>query len=209
VRIGVARDEAFCFYYAENLELLRRAGAELVEFSPIHDRLPEGLDGLYIGGGYPELHAAELAANDEMIAAVRELAASGRPVYAECGGLMYLGRRLELDGTRHELCGVMPFSTRMPAGLTIDYVEVTTAGGPFGAGHRARGHLFHQSEMRELDDGAEPCYELLTTRGDRLADGYLAGSAVASYAHVHFASCPGMADAFVSSCRSERLKHGL
>jgi cobyrinic acid a,c-diamide synthase len=202
VRIGLARDEAFCFYYAENLALLRRAGAELVEFSPLDDALPGDLDGLYIGGGYPELHAAELAANRATVSAVRELADAGKPIFAECGGLMYLGRRLELDGTRHELCGVMPFSTRMPAPLKLAYVEIATTGGLFGAGRAARGHVFHHSELAELDGDVERRFELTTTLGEPLTDGYARGDVLASYAHVHFASSPGLAEAFVDRCRA-------
>ena len=201
LRIGIARDEAFCFYYADNLELLAACGAELVEFSPLRDELPAHLDGLYIGGGYPELHAPALAANTGAIAAIRELAAAGKPIYAECGGLMYLGRRLELDAATHELCGVMPFSTRMPAPLTIAYVEVATTGGPFGAGLSARGHLFHQSEIVDRDERLEHCFELRTVQGERLADGFMLGNTVASYVHTRFASSPALAEAFVARCR--------
>ncbi len=101
LRWGIARDEAFHFYYADNLESLARAGVEWVPFSPLADaRLPADLDGLYFGGGYPEVHAARLSANAEMLADVREFAASGGLVYAECGGLMYLGRALTTLGRR-------------------------------------------------------------------------------------------------------------
>jgi cobyrinic acid a,c-diamide synthase len=198
-RIGVARDEAFCFYYADNLELLEAAGAELVEFSPIGDRLPDGLDGLYLGGGYPELHAAALAANDEARTAIRERAADGLPVYAECGGLMYLAEALEVDGHAHRMCGVLPFRTRMPAPLQIAYVRVTTTGGLFGAGSEARGHVFHQSEIIGEAD-TECSYEIETTRGDRTREGFTAGNVLASYAHLHFASCPALPTAFVERC---------
>jgi cobyrinic acid a,c-diamide synthase len=201
VRIGVARDEAFCFYYADNLELLEQAGAELVEFSPLRDPLPERLDGLYLGGGYPELHARELSAQEATRAAVRELAESDRPIYAECGGLMYLAETLELDGTSYPLCGVLPFRTRMPAPLAIAYVEVTTTGGIFGAGRSARGHLFHRSEI-DGDVAAERCYRLRTTRGEHAEEGYGLGNVLASYAHLHFASNPDLATAFVERCRA-------
>jgi cobyrinic acid a,c-diamide synthase len=119
VRIGVARDEAFCFYYTDNLELLEQAGAELVEFSPLSDPVPAGLDGLYIGGGYPELHAAELAENSDTRKTIRRLAASRLPIYAECGGLMYLAQALQVNGHTYPMCGVLPFRTEMPAGLTL------------------------------------------------------------------------------------------
>ena len=203
VRVGIARDEAFCFYYADNLELLEQAGAELVEFSPLREPLPDGLDGLYIGGGYPELHAAELARNEAAREAVRELAAAGAPIYAECGGLMYLAEHLELGEARHAFCGVLPFSTRMPAPLQIAYVEVNTSGGLFGPGQTARGHVFHRSEM--VGDHATPCcYQARTSRDDLMEEGYHRGNVLASYTHLHFASAPGLASAFVRRCEEFR-----
>ena len=198
-RIGLARDEAFCFYYADNLDLLREAGAELVEFSPMRDPLPAGLDGLYVGGGYPELHAGELAANRAALEGVRELARRGRPVYGECGGMMYLGEKLTVDGSPHAMCGVLPLSTRIPAGLALAYAEVTTTGGLFGGGHVARGHLFHHSAL-EAEPPGDRVYEIETPRGDRHRDGFQSGSVLGSYVHLHFASDPGLARAFVDRC---------
>ena len=111
VRLGVARDRAFCFYYPENLELLASFGAELVPFSPLEDReLPAGLDGIYLGGGYPELYAEQLAANEGLKQALKAGAAGGLPIYAECGGLMYLAREIrDLEGRVHPMAGVLPF----------------------------------------------------------------------------------------------------
>jgi cobyrinic acid a,c-diamide synthase len=206
-RVGVARDEAFCFYYADNLELLQRAGAELVEFSPINEPLPDDLDGLYIGGGYPELHAPELAENVVAKRAIREFAAAGGPIYAECGGLMYLGQALELGEASYPLCGVLPFFTKMPAPLTLAYVEITTTGGLFGQGHTARGHLFHRSEIRG-DPQAACCYRLRTSRGDKSEEGYHLGNVLASYVHLHFASEPGLANAFLDRCQDFRASAG-
>jgi cobyrinic acid a,c-diamide synthase len=203
VRIGVARDEAFCFYYVENLELLRQAGAELVEFSPIHDPLPGDLDGLYIGGGYPERHAAELAANTTATTAIRDFCQRGGAVYAECGGLMYLGETLQLDGLSHELCGALPLSTRMPAGLSIDYVEVNTTGGPFGEGKTARGHVFHQSKIAG-EPAVDCCYMVRSARGETGHEGYATGNVLASYIHLHFSSAPEMPAAFVACCEAYR-----
>jgi len=158
-RLAVARDEAFCFYYTDNLELLEQAGAELVPFSPISDPLPENIDGIYIGGGYPELHADKLASNKTTRDAIREFASAGGPIYAECGGLMYLAHALELDGQAHPMCGVFPFSAAMPAPLAIAYVEITTNCGLFGSGQTARGHLFHHSAIAD-DPDTDRCYEL-------------------------------------------------
>jgi cobyrinic acid a,c-diamide synthase len=203
VRLAVARDEAFCFYYTDNLELLEQAGAELVPFSPIDEPLPEDIDGIYLGGGYPELHADRLAANTSTRQAIREFASAGGPIYAECGGLMYLAQTLELNGETHPLCGVLPFSTRMPAPLAIGYVEVTTTGGPFGAGQTARGHLFHQSAIAG-EPATDRCFELKNSRGEETQEGYLLQNALASYAHLHLASNPALAAAFIDRCASFR-----
>jgi cobyrinic acid a,c-diamide synthase len=200
VRVGVARDEAFCFYYPENLELLQQAGAELVEFSPIRDPLPDDLDGLYVGGGYPELHAAELATNHSATKAVRDFCECGGPVYAECGGLMYLGQTLQLDGSSYELCGALPLNTRMPAGLSIAYVEVNTTGGLFGEGQTARGHLFHHSEITD-EPSVDRCYTVQSARGEASHEGYSAGNVLASYIHLHFSSAPELPVAFVDRCQ--------
>src|SRR5262249_16471741 len=139
LRLGVALDEAFQFYYPDTLDALRVAGAEIVTWSPLEDaRLPEG-DALYLGGGYPEVHAARLGADGAGRAAVRAFVASGGPVHAECGGLMYLADRLEdPDGGAHPMVGVLPVHVRMqPRRLTLGYREVhletDTLLGPMGA----------------------------------------------------------------------------
>jgi cobyrinic acid a,c-diamide synthase len=203
VRIGVARDEAFGFYYHDNLALLAECGAELVEFSPLRNELPGGLDGLYLGGGYPELHAAELAANTRMADAIRAMAAAGRPIYGECGGLIYLGESIEVDGRRHPLCGVLPLRTRFPGRLQLSYAEVRMERGPLGAGLTARGHWFHKAEITE--NHAERCYSVRLTRSrERLQEGYVRGTVVASWVHLHFRSCPGVPRGFVDACQRAR-----
>lgn len=199
VRIGVARDEAFCFYYTDNLELLEQAGAELIEFSPLYGAVPDGVDGIYLGGGYPELHAAELGANAGTREAIRELAADGLPIYGECGGLMYLGEVLEADDGKYPMCGVLPLGSRIPAGLKLAYVEITTTGGLFGPGHTARGHMFHHSAL-DREPQLEDCYRVVTNRGQELREGYSRGNVLASYAHLHFASNPTLASSFVERC---------
>jgi cobyrinic acid a,c-diamide synthase len=209
-RIGLARDEAFCFYYEENLDLLRAAGAELVEFSPLRDPLPDGLDGLYVGGGYPELHAAALAANTRTREAIAALAASGAPVYGECGGLMYLAERLDLNDGAHAMCGALPLVTSFPGPLQIDYVEASTRGGPLGAGRRVRGHLFHSSRLAaEAEAGpVERLHELQGVTGGTSREGFAAGSVLAGYAHLHFASCPAAAAAFVGAASARPSPDG-
>lgn len=203
VRIGVARDEAFCFYYEDNLELLAEAGAELVEFSPLREPPPSDLDGIYLGGGYPELHAARLASNEGTKASIRELAAAGTPIYAECGGMMYLAEHLHLDAQSHAMCAVLPLSTRMPARLHLGYMDVTTTGGLFGAGQTVRGHVYHHSD---LDGPAEAActYRVLTSRGEASREGYALGNVLGSYIHLHFASNPAVARTFVEACEAFR-----
>ena len=205
----MARDRAFHFYYPDNLEALRAAGAELAEFSPLTDReLPEGVDALCCGGGYPDVHAAELAANAPMRTAVREFADRGGCIYAECGGLIYLGRTLRgLDGASHRMAGVLPVITRMLERLrTLGYVEVELAADAAwgSAGQRLRGHEFHYSEI-ESDElaagGWERAYRLNRRRGgDERSEGFQRGRVLASYVHLHWASRPEAAGRLVDAC---------
>ncbi|WP_438041306.1 cobyrinate a,c-diamide synthase [Sorangium sp. So ce128] len=151
-RIGVAFDEAFHFYYADNLRRLEAAGAELVRFSPIRDaRLPD-VDALYLGGGYPEVHAERLAANAALRDEIRAFAGRGGPIYAECGGLMYLAEAIRtLDGRAHPMVGLVPAEAAMCEKLqALGYVEVETQARTIlgGAGLRFRGHQFRYSELR-------------------------------------------------------------
>jgi cobyrinic acid a,c-diamide synthase len=212
VRIGVARDRAFCFYYEDNLEMLAGCGAELVAFSPIADReLPPGLDGLYFGGGYPELSAAALAANGSMRAAVRAASTAGMPIYAECGGFMYLCAELvDLAGGRAPMAGCFPFAARMlPRLKALGYREVRLARdtllGP--AGSLLRGHEFHYSELEPHPGPADSVYAVAARDGSRpAAPGFLARRTLASYVHLHFGSAPAAAAAFVDACRGYRLE---
>jgi cobyrinic acid a,c-diamide synthase len=204
-RLGVALDEAFQFYYPDALEELRGAGAEVVGWSPLADaRLPE-VDGLYLGGGYPEVHAERLSRNVAMRRAVARFAGEGGLVYAECGGLMYLAESLEdVEGRRHPMAGVLPVTVRMtPPRLTLGYREVTVAaGGPLGpAGARLRGHEFHRSHLEAAPAEVETVYRVQDAGGGKpWRDGYRVGNTLASYVHVHFGSRPGTAEAFVAAC---------
>jgi cobyrinic acid a,c-diamide synthase len=207
VRLGVARDQAFCFYYPENLEWLRHFGAELVEFSPLIDtQLPPGLDGLYLGGGYPELQADRLAANTGLMKDLKKKAQSGLPIYAECGGLMYLSEEIQdLSGKRHVMVGAVPLQVRMlPRLKALGYREVTLTAdcllGP--AGTRGRGHEFHYSEIISEPAGLPKLYQLTPRRsGEPTPEGYSAGQVLASYVHLHFGSNPEVARHFVDCCR--------
>ena len=204
VRIGVARDAAFQFYYEENLERLRSAGAELVWWSPLAEADVPDVDGLYLGGGYPELHAAVLADNAPLRKAVRRFAEANRPIYAECGGLMYLAESLEdHDGRVHPMVGVLPAAVRMRAhGLTLGYAEVTlVAVGPLGAaGTAARGQEFHASTLGPVPDAVPRVYQVRAPGRSERAEGFLIGRTLMSYVHLHFASNPALATAFVAAC---------
>jgi cobyrinic acid a,c-diamide synthase len=213
VRIGLAQDAAFHFYYPDNLEALEAAGCALVRFSPLADSsLPDGLDGLYIGGGYPEEHAATLAANASMIESVRCFAASGRPIYAECGGLMYLSRGIEtLDGLRHGMVDLLPPWTRMlPRRKALGYVEASPCEDSFLAprGDCLRGHEFHYSELAGPSGDAAPWRPAYRTRRRRetawTQEGFRRGNIQASYVHIHFASHPGAAQRFARICQESR-----
>lgn len=200
VRIAVARDEAFQFYYPDNLALLEAAGAELIPFSPLRDTaLPDSVGGVYLGGGYPELHASQLAGNNAMRRAIREAAGRGLPIYAECGGFMLLCEALvDVDGRLHPMVGLVPGRCVMERSLhAIGYREAVGAGdnllGP--AGTVIRGHEFHHSRFEgELPSGSEAFHV-----GDRPV-GFARGSLLASYVHLHFGSNPGAAEHFVRRC---------
>jgi cobyrinic acid a,c-diamide synthase len=208
LRLGVARDAAFHFYYPDLFDALAAAGCDVVVFSPLADRrLPERLSGLYLGGGYPELHAAELTANGEMLAAIRAYAASGRPLYAECGGLMYLSRGIEADGRFYPLAGILPARTRMlPARRALGYVEATlTEDSLWGRrGDVLRGHEFHYSELIDdpiSDPAWRKVYSLRRRRADAVeTEGYQNGAILASYMHLHYASRPAAVARFLERC---------
>jgi cobyrinic acid a,c-diamide synthase len=194
-RIAVARGRAFSFYYEENLELLSAAGAELAEFDPLADeQLPGGAGALLLAGGFPEVFATDLEANDSLRAAIADFAATDRPVMAECGGLLFLCR--ELDGRR--MCGVLPVDARMTDRLTLGYREATAATATrwIERGERIRGHEFHYSRLEA--EGDAPAWTL-ATRGRERAEGIVAraGAVQASYLHVHWAAHPELAGRFV------------
>jgi len=204
VRIAVARDAAFCFYYPENIELLEQAGARIVYFSPLSDAaLPDNIDGLYLGGGYPELHAATLTQNTGFRRAVAEACQNNMPIYAECGGFMTLCRTLEdLDGQCHDMVGCFGFTCRMSKRLrALGYREITlncdTILGP--AGVTARGHEFHYSS---LDDHMEKTVYNGSDRAGRTraVPGFEKNRTLGSYLHLHFKSNPNVPGHFVQAC---------
>jgi cobyrinic acid a,c-diamide synthase len=203
-RLGVALDDAFHFYYEDNLRRLVALGAEIVNFSPTRDRELPAVDGLYFGGGYPEAVAHELSFNQSMIAAVREFAARGGPIYAECGGLMYLTRAIRtVDGATFPMVGLIPADAVMHDRLqAIGYVEIETLTpsllGPTGL--RFRGHQFRYSTLEPAPGGIERAYAVRPKWGDEFTEGYRSGNLLASYVHAHWASNPSAAAGMVHSC---------
>jgi cobyrinic acid a,c-diamide synthase len=190
--VALAGGAAFTFGYAETAELLAAAGAEVVSVDPLRDEsLPEGTRALVVGGGFPELHAQALSANEPLRKDVADLAASGAPVVAECAGLLYLAR--DLDG--HPMCGVLPVSARMTGRLTLGYRDAVAATGSVlaGAGTLVRGHEFHRTTV-EPGSGTTPAWTL-----DGRPEGFVAGGVHASYLHIHWAAHPAMARRLVEA----------
>ena len=210
VRIAVARDAAFCFAYHDNLRLLTQSGAELCFFSPLQDRaLPEGICGIYLPGGYPELFAATLADNQLLKEQIRAAVEAGMPVYAECGGFIYLTRGVATDDALHALVGIFPVSTRMlPRRKALGYREVELLGESVigGKGTLARGHEFHYSEMEPMPGSVERLYAVSRKQVALGLEGYRYKNCLASYLHIHFGSSPGIADSFVGHCRAYRTR---
>jgi cobyrinic acid a,c-diamide synthase len=207
IRIGVARDAAFCFYYEDNFDLLRQAGAELVFFSPLTERdLPPGLSGLYLGGGYPELHARALSGNAGMRSRIRDFAASGRPIYAECGGFMYLCQSLtDLQSITLPMVGLYPFRARMQARLrSLGYRQpVVTRDCLFGpAGAVLHGHEFHYSTIEQGEEEVVPAFCLEDGRPEGFTT---CGNTLAGYVHLHWGRTPEVAERFVEVCRQASI----
>ncbi|WP_173200155.1 cobyrinate a,c-diamide synthase [Geobacter sp. SVR] len=207
VRIAVARDPAFCFMYEDNLRLLRQAGAELAFFSPLDDAgLPEGTAGLYLPGGYPELYAERLAGNGSMLEAISRAGAAGMPVYAECGGFIYLteGMAAGAGGDSADFVGIYPTRARMlPKRKALGYrqVEFTADAVIAAAGTAVRGHEFHYSEIGPMPQQVGRCYRMSRQGHELGPEGYRINNCLASYVHLHFGSNARIAPAFVDACR--------
>lgn len=208
-RIGVIQDAAFQFYYSENLEALEKAGAELITLNAMSESILPDLDGLYIGGGFPETSACELSANTSFRKSVKDAADNGLPIYAECGGLIYLGESIELDGKTHELTGVFPIRFGMSKkpqahGYSIFRVERNN---PFyEVGEQVKGHEFRYSTV--LHWGGQPSD--LTVKMERGTgflngwDGLCRNNVFALYTHIHADGTTGWAASFVKRCLGEK-----
>ena len=203
VRIAIARDKAFCFYYEDNFDVLRELGAELVWFSPLSDgSLPENIDGLYLGGGYPELYAAQLSENHALREQIAREIRSGLPTIVECGGFMYLHEYIELqDGARHPMVGVIPGTARLTARLQkFGYVTLTAGHDNLlcRAGESAHAHVFHYAASS--DEGAD--FTAQKPNGRSWPCVHASETLYAGYPHLYFRSNPSLAANFVRKCTS-------
>ncbi len=206
--IAVAQDMAFNFYYQDSLDLLSAWGAEIVPFSPLDDeKLPPGVGGIYLGGGFPELFADQLSQNVPMHESIRQAVAKGVPVYAECGGLMYLGKSLsDLEGVTHPMIGIIPAESAMSRSrLTLGYREVESCSNSpvLLKGQRVRGHEFHWSMLVQQPAAGESVYKVVDQ--DNRPDGFRTGNVWASYVHIHLGSRPGLASRFVETCTAAKV----
>jgi cobyrinic acid a,c-diamide synthase len=206
IRLAVAQDEAFCFYYEDNLDELRRCGAELISFSPLEDKhLPDGISGLYFGGGYPELYAERLSQNSGMLSQVLTFCRQNMPVYAECGGLMYLTQGFRSNESNYPLIGALPGWCEMSGKLTMGYREVVTSQPNLlvSSGECLRGHEFHYSHW-QVEDALRSAYQVLprSVEGTFQPEGYVDHNLLASYIHLHFGQNPQLAHNLIDRCRA-------
>lgn len=214
IRIAIARDAAFCFYYQDNLDLLEQSGAELVFFSPISDEtLPDNIYGLYLGGGYPEVFAKKLSENTSMRESIKKASCDNMPVYGECGGFMYLSRSfVEKNGSQFEMSGCFPHVTRLRDRFkSLGYREVTlnesTVLGEKGT--KARGHEFHYSEIISTDLDVKKVYQVTGRNGKyQHEEGFVVNNTLGSYVHVHFKSNPIWVKNFIKNCHTYKSKQG-
>ncbi|WP_078428669.1 cobyrinate a,c-diamide synthase [Alkalihalobacterium alkalinitrilicum] len=210
VKIAVAYDSAFNFYYRENFKLLEKTGAELIFFSPLAgETLPAEVDGLYIGGGFPEEFAKELSENEQAKEDIKNAISNGLPTFAECGGFMYLTESIaSSEGETFPMVGVIPGKVKMQERLAaLGYRQVTAIDETFlfKKGEEARGHEFHYSTF-ESDKEFEKAYYVKALRGEK-EEGYRTDNIVAGYTHIHFASNPKVAASFVEKCVQYKEKN--
>ncbi len=211
VRIGVIHDQSFTFYYPENIEALAAAGAELVYINSMNDGKLPAIDGLYIGGGFPEVFGEAIAANAGLRRAIKEAAEAGLPIYAECGGLMYLGREIVWEGRAFPMCGVFPFAVavdKRPQGHGYTLMRSLQGNPFFAAGAEIKGHEFHHSHLTGADPGLNYTYEVIRGHGiDGRRDGLLYKNTFATYNHIHAVANPGWAPKFVALAAGWRKEH--
>lgn len=211
VTIAIAKDSSFNFYYQDNLDILEYHGANIVGFSPLQDKiLPESIDGLYIGGGFPELFALRLSRNTELRKNIYARAKEGLPIYAECGGLMYLSRNLvDFKERNFPMVGIFDIEIKMGnklAALGYVDIEVLKSNILSKAGAKARAHMFHWSHLIRRAKKDNFVYKVKKYRGDSALDGFTKWNVLASYCHLHFGSNVKLAKSFIGSCLGYKNK---
>lgn len=210
-RIAVARDKAFCFYYQDNLDILKKFGADIVEFSPLNDDgLPPGIDGMYFGGGYPEVFAKELSQKTKLLLEIKQNSIAGMPIYGECGGFMFLCNKLSgMDETRqYSMSGCFDLKVQMSKRLrSLGYREITLKKDTIigKKGDVLRGHEFHYSSLENRKNDITDVYHVTSRAGQDISlKGYQVSNTLGSYLHVHFGSNQGCAKHFVDTCKEFR-----
>nr|MBF0223482.1 cobyrinate a,c-diamide synthase [Desulfobulbaceae bacterium] len=199
-------DEAFCFYYQDNFDILESLGAELVFFSPLRNTdLPPDIDGLYLGGGYPELYASDLSENTTMLTQIKQWSSTNRPLYAECGGFMYLTEGI-FDHQKNfwPLAGIFPVRSHMHNRLAkLGYRTVSTSGADciFGSNKTLQGHEFHYSTIDEMPASVNRAFTFDTG----VQEGYITNNTLGTYLHQHFGADPGIAENFINFCQRNSL----
>ena len=205
IKIAVAIDESFNFYYTDNLDALRKQNTQLVFFSPVNDnKLPENVCGIIIGGGFPEVLADKLEKNQSMIKSILKGAEDGIPIYGECGGLMYLTRSIRGykrdEGKRRKMVGLIEADTYISGKLTLNYTEANSNASIFGRITKIRGHEFHYSMIENIAKDSKFAYNMKKGNGiDNKKDGFVVYNSMASYMHLHFADSR-LPKRFVETC---------
>jgi cobyrinic acid a,c-diamide synthase len=205
VALGIARDNAFCFYYQDDIELFEALGAKVKYFSPLHDKcIPDDVDGIFFGGGFPELNAGKLMENETMRESILDAHNHGTIIYGECGGMMYLLEKLiDCDGRSFKMCGVLSGSSRMEnkrQGLGYNIVEATCDNVICKRGDTFRAHEFHWSKLLDVPDDTVFAYKTQKSIGKQSkADGICRKNVLASYTHIHFSSNPELAKNILSA----------
>ena len=205
IRVAVALDESFNFYYADNFDALRKQQAELIFFSPVNDvKLPENIHGIILGGGFPEILADKLEFNQAMIKSISKAATNGMPIYGECGGLMYLTRSIRTNNEgknkRQKMVGLIEADTFMSGKLTLNYTEADCTSSFFEGIYKIRGHEFHYSNIENISTDSKFAYNMRRGNGvDNKRDGFVVYNCLASYMHLHFAN-NRLPERFIESC---------
>ena len=206
VRIGYFNDRVFSFYYPDNIDALKNAGAEVIELSSVEDKVLQDVDGVYIGGGFPETNLDLLSKNQELMNDINDKASKGLPIYAECGGLMYMAKSIEYQNKEYNLCGVIPLKIKMkakPVGHGYVDAEVDNDNGYFPIGLNIKAHEFHYSYIAETEESLPTCLNIKLGSGAiNGRDGIVINNVFATYLHIHSVGCHEWAKGLVNQANN-------